>query len=71
MEKTWDPDEEDTTTIYKVVIDQKKQYQILPVNKKNPVGWSNVGKTGLKKDCLKYIEEVWTDRTSRILPRKR
>ena len=26
-----------------------------------PAGWRAVGKTGFKKDCLAYIEKVWTD----------
>lgn len=26
-----------------------------------PQGWRAAGKSGLKKDCLAYIEEVWTD----------
>ena len=63
MEKSWDPDEEDTKTIYKVLIDKKNQYQILPVDKINPLGWKPIGKTGLEKECMKYIEEVWTDRS--------
>jgi len=66
MEKSWDPDEEDTQTIYKVLIDKKNQYQILPVDKINPLGWKPIGKTGLKKECMKYIEEVWTDRSKII-----
>jgi MbtH protein len=26
-----------------------------------PQGWRTVGKSGLKKECLAYIEETWTD----------
>jgi MbtH protein len=26
-----------------------------------PEGWRTVGKSGLKKECLAYIEETWTD----------
>ncbi len=25
------------------------------------LGWKDVGKTGSKKECLFFIEEVWTD----------
>ena len=28
---------------------------------RNPLGWKDVGKTGPKKECLGYIESVWTD----------
>jgi MbtH protein len=49
------------TTIYKVVMNHEEQYSIWPADRKNPAGWTDVGKTGLKQECLAYIEEVWTD----------
>ncbi|NJL28378.1 MAG: MbtH family protein [Thermoanaerobaculia bacterium] len=57
---SWDPDAEDTTT-YKVVINHEEQYSIWPVDRENPLGWNDVGKSGAKQECLDYIEEVWTD----------
>jgi MbtH protein len=54
----WD-DEDDL--IYTVVVNHEEQYSIWPVNRELPLGWNTVGKTGLKQDCLDYIEEVWTD----------
>jgi MbtH protein len=57
---SWDPDEEDTTT-YKVVINHEEQYSIWPVDRENPLGWNDVGKSGTKQECLDHIEEVWTD----------
>ena len=56
----WFDDEEDRRT-YKVVINHEEQYSIWPANRKNPLGWKDVGKKGAKKECLDYIEEVWTD----------
>jgi MbtH protein len=56
---TWDDSED--TTIYKVVINHEEQYSIWPEDRENPLGWNDVGKSGSKKDCLDYIEEVWTD----------
>lgn len=53
-------DQEDTT-IYKVVVNHEEQYSIWPTDRENPLGWRDAGKTGLKKECLDYIEEVWTD----------
>ena len=53
-------DREDTT-IYKVVINHEEQYSIWPADRENPLGWRDVGKTGLKQECLSYIGEVWTD----------
>ncbi len=53
-------DEEDTT-IYKVVVNHEEQYSIWPEERENPLGWFDAGKSGLKADCLEYINEVWTD----------
>lgn len=46
---------------YTVVINHEEQYSIWPVGRDVPPGWSEVGKTGRKQECLDYIEEVWTD----------
>jgi len=54
-------DEEEDTLIYKVVVNQEKQYSIYPVERTNPLGWNDAGKVGLKAECLDYIKEVWTD----------
>ncbi len=54
-------DEEDDTTTYNVVINHEEQYSIWPADRENALGWSGVGKTGTKQECLDYIEEVWTD----------
>jgi len=56
----YDPDREDTT-IYKVVVNHEEQYSIWPEYKSNPLGWKDVGKSGLKAECLAHIKEVWTD----------
>ena len=56
----YDPDKEDTT-VYKVVINHEEQYSIWPDYKEMPLGWKDVGKVGLKADCLAFIKEVWTD----------
>ena len=55
-----DPDREDTT-VYKVVVNHEEQYSIWPDYKEIPLGWNDVGKSGLKPECLAYIKEVWTD----------
>jgi uncharacterized protein YbdZ (MbtH family) len=53
-------DHEDKT-IYKVVINHEEQYSIWPEGRENALGWTDVGKSGLKDECLTYIKEVWTD----------
>lgn len=54
-------DEQEDTTIYKVVVNHEEQYSIWPADRENPLGWRDGGKSGLKKECLEYIKEVWTD----------
>ena len=45
----------------KVVINHEEQYSIWPVDRKNPAGWRDTGRTGTKAECLEYIRETWTD----------
>ena len=54
-------DEQEDTTIYKVVVNHEEQYSIWPAGRAIPLGWQDVGKEGPKADCLAYIKEVWTD----------
>jgi MbtH protein len=54
-------DEQEDKTIYKVVVNHEEQYSIWPDERENPLGWRDVGKSGLKAECLAYIKEVWTD----------
>jgi MbtH protein len=54
-------DDKEDTTIYKVVVNHEEQYSIWPSERENPLGWKDVGKNGLKQECLDYIKEVWTD----------
>jgi MbtH protein len=53
-------EDEDTRT-YKVVVNHEEQYSIWFADRENALGWKEVGKVGTKKECLDYIEEVWTD----------
>jgi MbtH protein len=46
---------------YGVVINHEEQYSIWPADMRMPAGWKSAGKTGSKKECIAYIEEVWTD----------
>jgi MbtH protein len=54
-------DEEEDTTVYNVVMNHEEQYSIWPVDREIPYGWSAVGKSGPKAECLEHIKEVWTD----------
>ena len=55
------PDEEEDDRIYKVVVNHEEQYSIWFADREPPAGWREVGKQGLKPECLEYINEVWTD----------
>ncbi|HEX2195912.1 MAG TPA: MbtH family NRPS accessory protein [Actinomycetota bacterium] len=48
-------------TIYEVVVNHEEQYSIWPAHKELPAGWRKAGKSGLKQECLDYVNEVWTD----------
>ena len=54
-------EEQEDTTIYKVVVNHEEQYSIWPAYREPPLGWREVGKEGPKDECLAYIGEVWTD----------
>lgn len=54
-------EETEDKTVYKVVVNHEEQYSIWPAYRENPLGWQDGGKSGLKADCLAYIESVWTD----------
>lgn len=46
---------------YKVVINHEEQYSILPVGQALRRGQREVGVEGGGEECLRHIEEVWTD----------
>jgi MbtH protein len=54
-------DEDEDTTIYKVVVNHEEQYSIWPADRENALGWKDAGKSGSKAECLAHIKEVWTD----------
>jgi len=53
--------DDDDDVVYKVVVNHEEQYSIWPVDRENPLGWTDAGKEGKKADCLAHIREVWTD----------
>jgi MbtH protein len=54
-------DDKEEMLIYKVVVNDEMQYSIWPADKKNPLCWTDAGRTGSKSECLAHIQEVWTD----------
>jgi uncharacterized protein YbdZ (MbtH family) len=61
MMATMPRDDQEDTTIYNVVMNHEEQYSIWPAGRDNPLGWQNVGKSGLKQECLDNIESEWND----------
>jgi MbtH protein len=51
----------DDKTVYKVLVNHEEQYSIWPAQLEIPLGWKEVGKSGLKAECLEYIKTVWKD----------
>ncbi|MGH7998037.1 MAG: MbtH family NRPS accessory protein, partial [Brasilonema sp.] len=45
-------DDKEDTTIYKVVVNDEEQYSIWQVERENPLGWKDAGKSGPKQECL-------------------
>jgi MbtH protein len=54
-------EEDEDSRTYEVVVNHEEQYSIWFADREPPEGWRKVGKQGQKKDCLDYINEVWTD----------
>ncbi len=54
-------EDQDDTTLYKVVMNHEEQYSIWPADRENALGWEDAGKEGRREECLSWIEEVWTD----------
>ena len=54
-------DSTEDMTVYTVVVNHEEQYSIWPAGREIPLGWRDAGKSGLKAECLAYIEAVWAD----------
>lgn len=60
-------DEQEDATLYKVVVNDEEQYSIWFADRENPRGWKDVGKIGLKAECLAHIKSIWTDMRPRTI----
>jgi len=54
-------DTESGDQLFIVLINAEEQYSLWPAWKTIPAGWRAVGPRGSKEECLKYVDEVWTD----------
>ena len=52
---------------YVVVVNDEDQYSIWPSSKPVPAGWSAVGDTRAREECLSDIQRTWVDMRPRSL----
>ncbi|MFF4623383.1 MbtH family protein [Nonomuraea jabiensis] len=52
---------------YLVVLNDEEQYSIWWADRDLPAGWRAEGAQGTKDECLRHIEQVWTDMRPRSL----
>jgi MbtH protein len=50
-----------------VLINDEQQYSIWPSAKCIPQGWTQIGPTGPKAECLAFVETRWNDMRPRSL----
>ncbi|MFG1889106.1 MbtH family protein [Micromonospora sp. NPDC049051] len=46
---------------YVVVVNDEEQYSIWFADREPPVGWTSVGVTGSRQECLEHVGRIWTD----------
>jgi MbtH protein len=46
---------------YTVVVNHEEQYSVWPAGREPPAGWTPVGQTGSRDECLAWIDANWTD----------
>lgn len=46
---------------YCVLLNAEQEYSLWLAGTEVPPGWSQVGPTGSKDECVAYVERVWTD----------
>lgn len=53
--------EDDEKSLFMVVRNHEEQYSLWPAGKTLPQGWVEAGKSGLKSECLEFVDQVWVD----------
>ncbi len=52
---------EDENGEYLVLVNDEEQHSLWPSFREIPAGWTAVGPSGKRQECLDRIEAVWTD----------
>lgn len=50
-----------------VLINDEEQYGLFPAELPTPGGWRGAGFGGTEEDCMRYVDEHWTDMRPRSL----
>lgn len=45
----------------RVLINDEEQYGIFPADLPLPGGWRDAGCTGTEDECVRYVDQHWTD----------
>jgi MbtH protein len=53
-------DQEDPK-LHAVLVNGEGQYSIWPLTEAIPAGWRAVNKPAQRSECMRYVDEVWTD----------
>lgn len=46
---------------FKILINDENQHSLWPALKTTPTGWTEVGFSGSKEECTKYVDDNWKD----------
>ncbi|GIH26477.1 protein mbtH [Acrocarpospora phusangensis] len=52
---------EDDGAIYRVLVNEERQYSLWPAAIPVPAGWTAVFGDDSRQACLDYVEATWTD----------
>jgi MbtH protein len=60
---------EDPDALYRVLVNDEGQHSLWPDSIAVPDGWVTAHDTDSRSNCLRYVEEQWTDMRPRSLVR--
>ncbi|MGW2426318.1 MbtH family protein [Streptomyces sp. NPDC001709] len=52
---------QDSLTAWTVLINSEEQYGLFPNGQTPPQGWQEAGFSGTEEECVRYVDEHWTD----------
>jgi MbtH protein len=55
------PGEQEDAKLHTVLVNGEGQYSIWPLTEAVPAGWRAVNKPAQRSECMRYVDEVWTD----------